>query len=251
LQLACSGAALSAPAEAKSSFDYEKRFVSWYVLGWIENAYSLFCGLASGQTMTADGYVSLYQHIYWLDGSRYESWDFDIRTRYPDNTKLRAEIYVDGKLYSVYPEVIDVASGVASSSSDLCDDGLPGLCPAKTSAQIMRKLVEHLDGSKSLSFIFSDGNKQERHDIDVTDFKITRGAVARCISDLLVRLPRQHQCMRPHAGMVGTIGQWRIVGIALGRRSDLLVYRRIQPRSSVAPMPFLRPITTCWHCKDS
>jgi hypothetical protein len=171
--------------------DYKQKFSSWHVEGWIENPYSLFCGIASGQTFDDDGYTSLYQHIYWLNGAPHESWNFDIKTRYEDGTIVRTDIYVDGELFAFYPEEIGIGPvGVASSSSDLCED-FAGYCPERRSAQIMRTLITRLDSAKALRFVFFDGDRAERHDIAVSDFQSTRGAIARCVSDLLVRLPRQ------------------------------------------------------------
>ena len=49
-------------------FDYEKKFGNYYIQGWFESSYSVFCGLSTKKNSSDTGYTSLYRHAYWLQG---------------------------------------------------------------------------------------------------------------------------------------------------------------------------------------
>lgn len=152
----------STTAQAQGQYEYERRLGNLFVKGWIENQESVFCGWANKEVYAGPGYISLYEHAYWLNGIPYRSVDFDVKTDYRDGTNVLIEILLDGKLEDKYPEEVTVSQGIAGSSSDLCDDGLPGLCPDKKSANVMRVLVSHLDRARALSFRIMDGQKIEQ-----------------------------------------------------------------------------------------
>ena len=187
----CPTQSVAQSSQNKPAFDYEKHVDSLYIMGWTENSYSVSCGWANKADFGGPGYISLYEHAYWLLGTPHQSWNFDIQTAYPNGTNVFVELLLDGKFLMKYPETITISGGVASSSSDICEDGLPGLCPDRQSAESMRDLIPKLDKARSLTFRILDGDKVEQHEIIVSDFEHVHDAINACLGTLLTQAPRE------------------------------------------------------------
>ena len=177
------------PAAQQGQFEYQKSLSSYVIKGWIEGPDSVFCGWTNKKEFGDPGYISVYEHIYWLNGVSHNSIDFDVATNYKDDTSVSVEILLDGKLAAKYPEKIDIVRGMASSGSDLCDDDLGGFCPDKQSARVMRDLIPRLDRAKVLLFRILDGKSAEQREISLGDFEGVHQAIDACIGNLLSRVP--------------------------------------------------------------
>ena len=183
-------AAPSAPSAV--DWDYTTRSNESFIIGWIENPYSYTCGMATKEHITDPGYISLYQHNYWLEGRPHKAWNFEIQTAFPNWTSIWVDIFIDGHFFTRYQETMKVDTHAIGSQSDICGDheGLGSYCPNRSNVGMLDGLIEQLSKAKLLSFHLFNGTKTEIHDLDVSDFPNTHVAIEACLGALAIRLPK-------------------------------------------------------------
>ena len=142
-------------------FDYVQPLQAGFIEGALDSAYEVACGYTTRAQISEAGYLSIYKKVYWLLGAPYQSWNFDVRTDFPESAAVRISLVIDGHKIN-YPETISVSGGIAGSGGDLCGDDLGGYCPTQSNADVLRDVGQKLKSAKSLTFIVSSKQKTER-----------------------------------------------------------------------------------------
>lgn len=175
-----------APQKPDAAFDYVQPMQAGFVVGALDSEDKVACGYSTRLQISEAAYLSVYKRAYWLLGVPYQSWNFDVRTDFPDDTAVKVSLVIDGRKID-YPESITVSAGIAGSSSDLCEDG--GYCPTQATADVLRDVGQKLRPAKSLTFILSSKQKTERLTMHA-DFGVVLTGIDACIGHLLTKSRR-------------------------------------------------------------